>query len=297
MTAATQARNREVSSNPVPDLGTEPIGANTLLLRGTIAALSGGYVVAPTDGDGAQAFGWMRSTIDNRTGSELGGAAGAVPADVDFGGGSAFYTGAVPRPGQALYLVDNQTVSVDPVSSTGNARGFAGVALEVRTAGTVYLYISPLVTAPAKSFGYVCATLPEVPAWVDNTTNGFDETTTNSYVFNPTIDTQFLTMVLPVPENADETQDIVVQIQASISSVAVDNAVKLLLDARINGGANIAPASTVSLTVARQTISFVLPAASIPAGSRSLMLKIRCDNSLDNSDGYVHSIAYRYTKA
>lgn len=290
MTATTTFRDTKTTT---PHIGTAPIEANTILYKGTIVGLNAaGRAVNPTDGDGCNAFGVARFTCDNRTNSANGGAAGAADIDVDFCAGGFAFVGPTPKPFQKVFLVDNQTVSVD---SAGGTRGVAGVVVEVRD-GQAFVLFGPLAAAAlgVAQDREIPVVIPQTPAWADGSANGFDPVTF-AFGFNPTIDNQFLSALVPLPQNLDAGSDVIVEVDASISSVATDDDVTVLLAAHFDGGTNAAPTNDTVLDVERQTIAFVIPAASVPDGARSLMLRIRCDNNLDTADGYVHGVRVRYT--
>ena len=87
-----------------------------------------GNSVPGVDGEGFAAIGVATATFDNRTGSEAGGSAGDLEAEIEFGVFGFNYSDS-PVVGGILYVVDNQTVSSDSDSAQ---RGVAGVCVEVR---------------------------------------------------------------------------------------------------------------------------------------------------------------------
>lgn len=127
----------------VPAVGTLPIAANVLLLKGTIVAVNAtGYAVVGVDDNNAfPAVGIAKSTVDNRTTAPNGGGAGAEKIDVLFGVHGVAFTGTTPVPGQVVYVVDNQTVSLDADSGT---RGIAGYVSEV-IGSTCYVQFGPTI--------------------------------------------------------------------------------------------------------------------------------------------------------
>lgn len=139
MTASTTARIAEnVPGGPFQ--GTLPSAANQLFLKNCLVAINGsGEAVVPTDGDGFPVIGWAKGTYDNRTGSEAGGAAGDIQIEIHYGVIEVVCADTVEE-GDALYSVDNQTVSA---SDSAGARALAGYASEQRN-GATYLATSPL---------------------------------------------------------------------------------------------------------------------------------------------------------
>ncbi|HEY3498175.1 MAG TPA: hypothetical protein VGK73_25930 [Polyangiaceae bacterium] len=167
----------------IPHKGTSPIAANTLLFKGQIVCEDAdGRANVP--GAGRNALGVCAATYNNRTGSPSGGAAGAVDAEIEYGVQGFTYLGTAPRKGQVVYVVDNQTVSLDPAGS----RGIAGVCSETKSGaledGLCYVFMGPLAIAMAQSLqGAQSIDLPlaafrlasgaAIPAYADGT-NGLE---------------------------------------------------------------------------------------------------------------------------
>lgn len=115
-----------------PSHGTLSALANTIYPKGTIVQQdANGRAVSPvtSDASGLPALGVAMMTYNNLTGSEFGGANDAFDVELDYGVFGFAFTGTQPKPGDKLYVVDNQTVSV---SDNGGTRGFAGICTEVR---------------------------------------------------------------------------------------------------------------------------------------------------------------------
>lgn len=141
MASATRYRLKDFAGL-TPARGTEPVAANTLLVGGTMVCRNAsGYIQAPVDGDGFNVVGILSEDTDNRTTTDLGGGAGAKDATIEYGIFAMGYTGTLPKAGQVVYSVDNQTVSIDSDSA---ARGIAGLVSEVRD-GVVYVLFGPTV--------------------------------------------------------------------------------------------------------------------------------------------------------
>jgi hypothetical protein len=134
----------------IPHKGTAPIAANTLLYKGQIVCQDAdGRAAVP--GAGRNAMGVCAATYNNRTGAPSGGAAGAVDAEIEYGVQGFAYTGTAPKRGQVVYVVDNQTVSLDATGS----RGVAGICSETKSGtfedGFCYVFMGPLAIAMALS--------------------------------------------------------------------------------------------------------------------------------------------------
>jgi hypothetical protein len=147
MTAISNYRVATEVATPVPARGTYPSAANQLFYGLTLVSVDGdGNAVVPSDGDGFAVCGVANATYDNRTASEAGGDAGDLDIEVQFGVFGFNFTGTTPEPGQVLFVVDNQTVSVD---SDSGQRGIAGYCVEVRanTGGTnqAFILVGPTV--------------------------------------------------------------------------------------------------------------------------------------------------------
>ncbi len=150
MSATTVERLINRTAPLTPAKGTFPIAANTLLLMGTMACLDSADRLA-VPAAGLDAIGALEATYANRTtdpptGGGTAGAAGRIDGEVRYGVHGWRVDGTTPRPRQVVYVVDNQTVSVDP---TGN-RGIAGIVSEVRTENGVvfaYVFMGPHVIA------------------------------------------------------------------------------------------------------------------------------------------------------
>jgi len=301
MTAIANLRLETDFVGDLPRKGTAPMAANTLIQGKTLVSLNAaGNAVAPTDGDGFAVYGVSSATYDNRTGSEAGGLAGDADVEVEFGVFGFAYVSAdgVPEPGDKLYVVDNQTVSVD---SSGGARGFAGICSEVRvnTVGTsqAYLWIGPHVAgaAGASAGEFKSIDIGMSPAFADGTANGIDPTVFG-FRFNNAVDDQPFLTCIALPPDRDPAADLVITASAYIIDDATDDDVVMVLVARVDGGADVAPVSTTILGEAAADIAFAIPAADVPAGSKSLYIELDCAATLDTSDAVVESLSMRSVK-
>lgn len=139
MAAATDYVLTE-SAGLVPAKGTYGAAANVLLYGGTIVTIdANGHADVVTAGQHSP--GVAVADCDNRTTAPEGGGAAAVNCEVAFGVHGLAYTGTAPKPGQVVYVVDNQTVSID---SSSGSRGVAGYCVELRE-GKCWTYMSPAI--------------------------------------------------------------------------------------------------------------------------------------------------------
>jgi len=130
-----------------PHKGTYPAasGAGPFYAGALVAKDASGRAVVPTADDGFVAVG---VSIAHQTNAS--GAAGAVNIEVAPGVVPLKLQGAAPKPGQRMYYVDDQTVSV--TTGTTGARGFAGICTEYRNS-TVYVLVGPLVWGVVSTAG------------------------------------------------------------------------------------------------------------------------------------------------
>lgn len=296
---ASRTESRLTDRGPiVPSMMTLASKANTLYPRDTIVTRDeDGRAESPSTADvsGLPAVGISKATFDNRTSSEMGGLDDSGQIEVDCGVFGFDLVGATPLPGDRVYVVDNQTVSVDPAGG----RGFAGIVSEVRVgssgASQAFVWMGPAAMSAAgvagggSGGGAILVPIPAAPAWADGTTNGLDPAL-GVFGYNPTIDDQPFRSVVSLPDGLDGETDLVVRARMAISSVATDDDVVTVLLAKVDGGADVAPVSATVLAVAPQEIEFVIPAADVPAGSKSLYIEIDCAATLDTHDAYLSRV-------
>lgn len=134
----------------IPTRGTFGIKANKRIFKGGLVGLDSAGRAMPGDTIAAgclAAVGKASATYDNRTGSELGGAADAVDVEVEYGvfafvsatgGGDDI---AADDVGKVCYVVDDATVALTNGTDT---RGIAGFITEVRD-GQVFVWMGPHV--------------------------------------------------------------------------------------------------------------------------------------------------------
>lgn len=151
MTALANARMTPFAGT-APSRGTFPIKANTQIFKGSIVGVDSAGRAMPGDtiANGClRVVGKASATYDNRTGSVLGGAAGAVDVEVEYGVFAwDFKTGGgddidATNVGEACFVVDDHTVALTDNTDT---RAVLGMITEVR--GTqVYTWMGPHVAA------------------------------------------------------------------------------------------------------------------------------------------------------
>lgn len=141
-----------------PARGTYPIKANVRIFKGAMVGLdsAGRAMPANTIANGClRIVGKASATYDNRTGSTLGGAAGAVDVEVEFGvfqfaNSSSTDAIAAADVGKVVYAVDDQTVAL---TSNTDLRPVAGIVTEV-VSSKPYVYMGPHVSSES-AVGFV----------------------------------------------------------------------------------------------------------------------------------------------
>lgn len=136
----------------IPARGSVPIAANTRIFKGALVVVnsSGNAIPGTTKASGAvKTVGWASHTLDNRTGSALGGGAAAANLELEYGVGfckSGTSSDEITRAhiGRVCYVINDETVGL--TDGGGEARCPAGVITEVRD-GVVYLWAGPHVSA------------------------------------------------------------------------------------------------------------------------------------------------------
>ncbi len=162
----------------VPSKGTFDVAANTLCLRGTIACINSDGRTTPGAANTANnAAGVYSSTVDNRSTAPEGGAAGALEAEVEYGVKELAFSGATPKPGQVMFILDNQTVTTD---SNSSQRGIAGYCSRVNSTTKCDVWMGPHVVAQIILASSVAADVSTAEAAIDALE--VDAATGNAYV-------------------------------------------------------------------------------------------------------------------
>ncbi len=304
----------------VPAMGTFPSSANTLYPKGTIVTLSdAGRAKSPTTADlsGDPALGVSKATFLNRTGDEMGGLDDSGFIEVDYGVHFFDISGTTPITGQMMYVVDNQTVSVDP--STG--RGRAGVCTEVRTLNGVAqagVFFGP--ASPATSGAMAELSIP-LASFVDadgdpiakfssaaSPTYGFTLADSEAMCIRWNNDAAPGTALCQValPSDLDDARDAVLEFLCSKSGATVGDATTLTITAFIVGVGDLHDADAnaggvtnalVGNAAAKTTalLSRTIAAADIPAGARSMTFTVTpTAGTLGTDDLMLHDVRLRY---
>lgn len=292
----------------IPGKGTYSMAANTLLFKGQIVTQdSAGRAAVP--GAGQNAVGISNATYNNRTGAPSGGAADAIKAEVEYGVQGLVFTGTAPKPGQVVYVVDNQTVSLDPTGS----RGIAGICSETKNAtgddGLCYVFMGPLALAMAQSLqsaqsvdvplgGFRLATGAAVAAFANGGADGYTLADSEALClrWNNTQSTAFWNAVR-LPESLSDSAIVNLHVLASRVG-ATDVAATVLTPtvfanregAAYDAGADLVGASFGVIAGATKVVhELTLPVTGALAGD-TLSISLAAAAGLANDDLVVHAV-------
>ena len=136
MTATTVERLYDGSAALTPAHGTFGVAADQQMLKGTIVVLdSNGF--ADTPAAGQNAAGIAEHSI-------LGGSSdGDEEVEVSYGVHGVLFDGTAPKPGEVVYVLDNQTVTL-----VVGTNGIAGICSETKN-GKCYVWFGPHVATLA----------------------------------------------------------------------------------------------------------------------------------------------------
>jgi hypothetical protein len=304
-----------------PMMGTHPSAANQFFALRTIVQLdASGNAVSPGTADvsGLHAVGLSDHTLDNRTGSEAGGLAGDANVETAYGVKCLAYTGTAPKAKQVVYVVDNQTVSVDSLNGT---RGIAGICVEQRD-GFAYVLMGPDVVASVIAAAYTFLPIP-LNSFVD--ADG-DPLAKFASAASPTFglnlaDSEALNIrwnndaspgtalcQISLPPDLDDAADMDLEFLVSKSGATLADATTLTITAFLRGagdlhdgdanaggvtGAVVGDAAAKTLSVLRRTIA----AADVPAGGRTMTFTVTpTAGTLGTDDLLLHECRLRYKR-
>jgi len=331
MTATAQPRNTS-GAGLIPAKGTYGMAANIILLRGTIVTIDAdGRADVPTAGQNAA--GVSSSTFDNRTTAPEGGGADAVKAEVEFGVKGLLYTGTAPEPGQVVYVVDNQTVSIDSSSGT---RGIAGYCTELRD-GLCWTWMGPHVVAQIVIAASEASQLDTaqtdidaleadvvstenqfvlplgaarlstgaaVPAFADGSADGFELTASEALSIRWNDDgTSVIVLSGVLPSDLDPTEDLIFHFAgATIGGADPTTALTVGLffhptaaaySADADAGGDTTAFDGATTVVTDETLT--VAAADVPAASTAFTMTITPNANLDADDFALLAVYAQYT--
>lgn len=316
MSSTNFARMKGQDGPRHPMMGTFGSAANQFFAFRTIVTRDGaGRAVSPSSADvsGLPAMGISNASIDNRTSSDLGGAADAKNVEVDYGVKALDYTGTAPIPGEVVYVVDNQTVSSD---SLGGARGIAGICVEQRD-GLCYTLMGPDVIAliisgrspmsvPLNAFTATDATPLAKFASASSPTFGLNlaDSEALNIRWNNDPSPGTIRATASLPDDLDGS-DLVLEFLVSKSGATVGDATTLTITAFIisagdlhDAGSDVGgvTAAVAGAAVAKTTtlLTRTIAGASIPATARLLNFTITpTAGTLGTDDLMLHEVRIR----
>ena len=337
MTATTHSRTTRFAG-VAPGRGTFPMAANMLILAGTIVCRdAGGRAVSGIDDNNAfPAMGKASSNFDNRTTAPEGGGAGAINCEVEYGVFGWAFTGTTPVGGQVVYVVDNQTVSLDSDSGT---RGIAGYV--TYTEGTTcYVLMGPTVAGQiviaaseasqldtaqadidalqadalsAQSFIPIPITSwldggAPLAAFVDGSVNGVAlvDSKAVGFRFNPVgQDTSTLSTSIAMPPDLDDAASVVLHVLAfrigssDTTTVLVGNAFFQEVGAAHTADTDAITVDSAALNAATTVVgeyTLTVAGADVPPAPCALTLTLAPSSALDADDLVIVGTWLEYTR-
>ncbi len=315
---------RTTSPGPlVPSMGTLPAAANQFFPKETLVTQDeSGNAVSPSTADvsGLPAVGVSSASYDNRTNSPEGGLAGSLDVQLKFGVFGFDFTGTTPKMRDKLFVVDNQTVSVDSLNGT---RGFAGICSEVRTENGVaqaFFWINPLSSLAGSLQGFTPIPLT---SFVDDDGDplakfvngasavpGFNLTDSEALTirWNNNATLNAILTSLALPSDVDASQPMSLEMIVSKSGATVGDATTMLVaayllsigdldDADTNAGGTSGALTPAAPAKTTQLLTVPISAANNPTGVRMMTLTIKpTDGTLGTDDLSLLAVGLRYSR-
>jgi len=322
MTALTRERLTPFAGL-FPARATLAIAALVLIFKGAMVAADAAGRAVPAGTAGAvRILGKSSATYDNRTGSELGGAAGATDVEVECGvhgwansGGADAITAV--HVGRACFAVDDQTVAL---TDGGGTRLFAGVVSEVR-GSKVYVHQGPSVGVPS-ALAYASIGIP-LTSFVDadgdplakfasaaSPTFGLNLADSEAFGIRWNNDATPGTALcqISLPDDLDESAPMNLEFLCSKSGATVGDATTLTVtafllaegslhdaDANAGGVSNALVGNAAAKTT--DVLAVTIAAADIPAGARTMTFTVTPTAGLLGTDDLIlHEARLRYAR-
>lgn len=329
MAATTAERIATKFGGLVPGRGTFGVAADTLLLKKTIVtADADGRADVPTNGQ--DALGVAKATFDNRIEGPTGGAADALEAEVEYGVFTFLFTDTAPEPGQVLYVVDNQTVSIDP---NGGVRGIAGFCIEPPRDGQVAVWMGPhvsgeiqigadveavadaaaaavelleVVEIPIPLGSFTSAAGVPLPAFADGTATGFNLADAEGFGirYNPSVDVALAPIwaSAKLPADLDTGAAVTLHVRAArigasdttvvITPHVFGNTVGVAYDA----GADLASGNTGAIAGATKVVADVTATVVGATAGQNLSISLQPSAALDADDLLILAVYITCTR-
>jgi hypothetical protein len=316
MTATTVARlNTFQGSTPVR--GTLGCAASVLILKGTIVTVDsdGNADVVTASQD---AFGIAASTYDNRDGS-----AGDLLVDVDFGVHRLNYSGTAPEPGQVVYVLDNQTVTIDGSGS----KGVAGFCTEMGSGGVCSVFMGPHVSGeiavaadveataddalartvllsavevPVSLGSFCLAAGTPLPAFSDGVATGFNLADSEGFGirFNPSGDVALAPIwaSAKLPDDLDATATVTLNVRASrigssdTTVVITPHVFQANAGTAYDAGSDLVSGNTGAIAGATKVPSNVSKVITGALAGATLSISLQPSAALDADDLLIHAV-------
>jgi hypothetical protein len=313
MTATTVERLTRFKGM-IPGKGTYPQAASTTLLKGTlVTGDASGNADVPTAGQ--DALGVAAATYKETTGVD-----GAQDVEVEYGVFGFAISGTVPKGlGEAMFVVDNQTVSLD---SSGGTRGFAGFCSEVRNS-LAYILINPVFNAayadvaatasiaadgvakaddlsvieiPVPIGSFSLASGAAIPAFSNGVADGFELTGSKarSLRINDDSTTVFWASV-KLPDDLDTGATVKVHFLASrvgsLDTTAAITCTAFLQDAGVayDAGSDLSSGNTGAISGATKVSSDVSVTITGATAGCVLSVSAKATAALDDDDMVIHA--------
>jgi hypothetical protein len=322
MSTSTTVARQTIEAGPLPTRGTLSCAANQLIPRRTFVQIdSNGRARSPAtnDASGLPAIGVADATYDNRTNSAFNsGLDDALDIEVQYGVFGWDYVGTAPLPRQTVFVVDNQTVSLDSADGT---RGIAGICSETRD-GQCFVFTGPHVKGAAGSPTRAKVEIPILSALVLATGVGVSAAAPATSVPGTAIaDTKSATVKwlahatpaafaidVPMPADLDDTQDVVFHAHVSKSGATLADATKLTVsafevvpgalhdaDVDMGGDTGAVVGNAAAKTVTELTL--VLDKANVNAYPETLAVQVKPKaGTLGTDNLYLHAAWLEYTR-
>lgn len=325
MASTTVARVQGGATNP-PAMGTLSASANSYYPFGTLVTMTAaGRAFAPVTADvsGQPAVGFSNASFDNRTNAEMGGLDDSGNIEVTYGVGALEISGTTPKPRDVVYVVDNQTISID---SLGGTRGFAGVVTEVRTLNgrtQAFVFVGPtaqssgqnstgrIVLNPTGALDIATGALLAVFADGASTTPGtqFTDSKTAGVRWNNHATPGAIAENFSIPLDLDPSKPLLFKARVSKVGATVGDATKLtvgaffhvpgaLHDADVDfGGDSSAIAAPAAASKTLQDVSLTFAAADLTAAPSGVCVTIKPKaGTLGTDDLILHEAWLEYSR-
>lgn len=307
----------------VPSQGTIASAANQYFPKETLVTQDeSGNAVSPSTADvsGLPVVGVSSASYDNRTASVAGGLAGSLNVELKFGVFGFDFVGTQPKTRDKLFVVDNQTVSVDSLNGT---RGFAGVCSECREENGVmqaFFWINPVAALAGSAQGFWSIPLTSfvdpdgdpLAKFADGASAvpGFNLADSEAFGirWNNHATPNLILNQFTLPSDVDASQPMALEFLVSKTGATVGDATTLLVaayllsvgdlhDADANAGGTSGAVAGAAAAKTTALLTVPISAANNPTGVRSLTFTVKpTDGTLGTDDFIIHAVGLRASR-